>query len=158
MNEGIVFYSVPPVFQSMPHLLVLRFMSFWIQYSLIILVESAEPSSHRMPKDTSLGPRSHPGPICKSEEPFDCRRSSRTFSPDTRIGPALKMRNSSLGVLIRLWAIGYGSIPGTSERLFSSPKRPYRHWGPISLLLNEYPGSLPGSTAVWAWKWPLTSI
>ena len=42
----------------------------------------AEPSSQRLPVDSSPGPLLHLGPIRKPDEPFDFRRSSRTFSPN----------------------------------------------------------------------------
>jgi len=41
----------------------------------------AEPSSYRLPKDSSPGPLPHLGPICISDKPFDIRRSSRALSP-----------------------------------------------------------------------------
>jgi hypothetical protein len=47
-------------------------------------------------------------------------------------------------------------VPAGS-RIFTSPCRPDRLWGPPSLLYNGYRGPFPGSKAAGAWNWPLTS-
>jgi hypothetical protein len=70
-----------------------------------------------------------------------------------------KRRDSSVGI-----ATGYGlddrgigvRVP-VGSRIFSSPQRPYRHWGPLSLLSNGYRGLFPRFKATGAWSWPLTS-
>jgi len=41
----------------------------------------AEPSSHRLPIDSSPGPLPHLEAICKPDEPLDCRRSASSFGP-----------------------------------------------------------------------------
>jgi hypothetical protein len=41
------------------------------------------------------------------------------------------------------WAMR-DSIPGRGKRFFSSIKPPDQHWGPPSLLFNEYTGSFSG--------------
>jgi hypothetical protein len=47
---------------------------------------------------------------------------------------------------------GVGVRVPVGPRLFSSPRRPDRFWGPPSLLSNGYQGLFPR-----AWSWPLTS-
>ena len=39
----------------------------------------AEPSSHRLPIDSRSSPLPHFGPICKPDEPLDCRMSTSSF-------------------------------------------------------------------------------
>jgi hypothetical protein len=61
----------------------------------------------------------------------------------------MESRDSSVGI-----ATGYGlgdrgvgvRVPGGS-RIFSSPRRPDRFWGPPSLLSNGYRGLSPGGKA-----------
>jgi len=52
-----------------------------------------------------------------------------------------------------------GYIPGRdNNRIFSSPPRPGRFWGPPSLLSNEYRASYLWGKVPGAWSWPFTSI
>jgi hypothetical protein len=68
-------------------------------------------------------------------------------------------RDSAVGI-----ATGYGLDDGgvgvrvpVGSRIFPSPRRPYRLWGPPILLSNGYRGFIPRGKAVGAWSWPLTS-
>jgi hypothetical protein len=53
------------------------------------------------------------------------------------------------------WGIGVWEPVGS--RIFSSPRRPDRLWGPFNFLSNEYQEFLPTSNAAEAWSGPLTS-
>jgi hypothetical protein len=72
-----------------------------------------------------------------------------------------KSRGSAVGTDYRLdvWEIGV-RVP-VASRIFLSPYRPVRLWGPPSLLSNGYwgrgGGLFPGVKAAEAWSWPLTS-
>jgi hypothetical protein len=51
-----------------------------------------------------------------------------------------------------------GRVPvQVGSRIFISPHRPDRFWGPLSLLYNGYRGLFPRSKAVSSWSWSLTS-
>jgi hypothetical protein len=52
---------------------------------------------------------------------------------------------------------GVGVRVPVGSRIFFSPNRPDRLWGPPNLLFNGYRGSFPGGKAAGAWSWPLTS-
>jgi hypothetical protein len=52
-------------------------------------------------------------------------------------------RDSSVGIATGYRLDGRSSIPGR-DKIFSSPQRPDRLWGPPSLLFNGYRGSFPG--------------
>jgi len=56
-------------------------MYLGLEYCCISTQGKAEPSSYRLPKDTSPGPLPCLGPICIPYKPFDLRRSPRAFSP-----------------------------------------------------------------------------
>jgi hypothetical protein len=68
-------------------------------------------------------------------------------------------RGSSVGI-----APGYGlddrgvgvRVP-VESRIFSSPQRPDRLWGPPNLVFSGYWGLFPRSKAAWAWNSSLTS-
>jgi hypothetical protein len=75
-------------------------------------------------------------------------------SPNTSLS-----RDSSVGI-----ATGYGlddqgawvRVP-VGKKIFTSPYRPDRLWGPPNFLQNGYLGFFPGGKAAGAWSWPLTS-
>jgi hypothetical protein len=48
--------------------------------------------------------------------------------------------DSSVSIVTIYELDGHSSIPGRGKRLFSTPQRPDRFWGPPSLLSNGYPG------------------
>jgi hypothetical protein len=68
-------------------------------------------------------------------------------------------RDSAVGI-----ATGYGlddwevgvRVP-IGSRIFTSPFRPDRRWGPPNLLYNVYRALFRGRKAAEAWSWPLTS-
>jgi hypothetical protein len=70
-----------------------------------------------------------------------------------------RSRDSAVGI-----ATGYGlddrgvgvRVP-VGSRIFSSPRRPDRLWGPPNLLSNGYRGSFTRGKAAGAWSWPLSS-
>jgi hypothetical protein len=45
---------------------------------------------------------------------------------------------SSVGIAMGYGSDGWGSIPGTDKKAFSSPQRPDLLWGQPSLLYNRY--------------------
>jgi hypothetical protein len=53
---------------------------------------------------------------------------------------------------------GVGVRVPAGSRIFSSPCRPDRLWGPPNSLANGYWGSFPGGKGAVAWSWPFTSI
>jgi hypothetical protein len=68
-----------------------------------------------------------------------------------------KSRDSSVGIVTRLWAGQsgfYGSIPDRGWDFFSSPPRPEWLWDPPSLLYNEYQELFRWGKAAGAWSWP----
>jgi hypothetical protein len=75
------------------------------------------------------------------------------------LNTCLYSRDSAVGI-----ATGYGlddwevgvRVPVRS-RMFTSPCRPDRRWGPPNLLYNGYRGLFPGGKAAGVWSWPLTS-
>jgi hypothetical protein len=56
----------------------------------------------------------------------------------------LESRDISVGIAIGYW-LDYWSEVGVpvGSRIFSSPRRPERLWGPLSLLSNGYRGLFP---------------
>jgi hypothetical protein len=52
---------------------------------------------------------------------------------------------------------GVGVRVPVKSRIFTSPRRPDRLWGPLNLLSNRYRGSFPGGNAARAWSWLLNS-
>jgi hypothetical protein len=52
---------------------------------------------------------------------------------------------------------GAGVRVPVESRFFFCPRRPYRFWGPLSLLSNGYLGLFPGGKAARTWSCPLTS-
>jgi hypothetical protein len=66
---------------------------------------------------------------------------------DSSVGIATSygLEGRGVGVRVPVWS-----------RIFSSPHRPNRLWGPPNLLSNGYRGSFPGGKAAEVWSWPLT--
>jgi hypothetical protein len=68
-------------------------------------------------------------------------------------------RDSAVGIAtgygLEDWEVGVW-VPVWS-RIFTSPCRPDRHWGPPNLLHKGYRELFPGGKAAGAWSWPLTS-
>jgi hypothetical protein len=56
------------------------------------------------------------------------------------------MDDQGVGVRVPVWA-----------RIFTSPRRPDRLWGPSSLLSNVYLRHFPRGKAAGAWSWPLSN-
>ena len=52
-----------------------------LKNSSILSYRDAEPSSYRLPIDPSPGPLRSPGPICKTNDPFNRGRSPRSSGP-----------------------------------------------------------------------------
>jgi hypothetical protein len=55
----------------------------------------------------------------------------------------------SVGITRGYGLNGRGSVPGRSNKFFSSWQRPRRLWGPTSLLSMGAVGCLPGGKAAW---------
>jgi hypothetical protein len=66
------------------------------------------------------------------------------------------IRDTSVSMVIRLWAMRPGFDFWQQKRFFSSPARPDWLWGLPSLLFNGYRGYLLGDKAAEAWSWPHT--
>jgi hypothetical protein len=69
-----------------------------------------------------------------------------------------RSRDSSVGIATGHGLDGRGvwvRVP-VGSRIFSSPRRPDRLWGPPNILSNGYRDSFLGGKAAGAWSWPLT--
>jgi hypothetical protein len=68
-------------------------------------------------------------------------------------------RDSAISIATGYWLDdrGVGVRVPVGSRIFNSPCRPERLWGPPNLLSKGYGGSFPGGKAAWAWSWPHTS-
>jgi hypothetical protein len=53
-------------------------------------------------------------------------------------------QDSLVGIATGYSLDGRGSIPGRGKRFSSTPQRPYRLWGPFSLISNGYRAVFPG--------------
>jgi hypothetical protein len=69
----------------------------------------------------------------------------------------LRSRDSVVGIVTGygLDDRGVGVWVPVASRIFSSPSRPYRVWGPPNVISNGYRGG--GGKAAGSWSWPLTS-
>jgi len=70
----------------------------------------------------------------------------------------LRSRNNSVDNAARLLArrsSNFGSILGSGNRYFFSPKLPDRHWDALSFLFGGYQGLFLRGKAAGAWSWPL---
>jgi hypothetical protein len=91
---------------------------------------------------------------------LDCYLSTPTVKTIfTSLHKSIRSRYRVVGI-----ATGYGLdaqgiwvLDPMRARIFSSPHRPDRLWGPTDLLSNGHRGYFPGSKAARAWSWPHTS-
>jgi hypothetical protein len=66
-------------------------------------------------------------------------------------------RDSAVGIATSYWLDDVEVPVPLESRIFTSPRRSDRLWGPPNLLFNGYRGSVLGGKAAGAWNWPLTS-
>jgi hypothetical protein len=94
-------------------------------------------------------------------QPQDCSVKTQNTYRINDVIKRLRSRDSVVGI-----ATGYGlddrgiGVPvPVGSRIFSSPRRPDRLWGPPNLLSNGYrEGAFPGGKAAGAWSWPLQLV
>jgi hypothetical protein len=83
-----------------------------------------------------------------------CERTEKCFIEFKAITAVIRSRDSSVGIATSYWLDdrGFGVQVPVGVRIFTSPRRPDRLWGPPNLLSNWYRGK-----AVGAWSWLLIS-